>query len=1050
LSFAQERLWFLSHFEPGGSNYNLPVAMEIEGALRAGAMEKAVNALVARHEILRTTYVARDGVPYQEIAPEPVLQLDQRDLSDLDDDGLWRWMVDECERPFDLEADGVLRAYLLRRGPSRHVLLLNLHHIAFDGWSLAILKRELSVYYRAFLMGTPPLLPPLPLQCADFAEWQRKELSGAYLDTQVEFWKARLAGAEALAFPRRQNAAGQSGREPLDLTPELAARLYAMCSREGVTLFMLLLASFQALLSRYTGQTDISVGAPVANRDPIETEELIGFFVNTLVFRQDMSGDPSFRDLLARVRDTALDALSNADVPFERVVEIVQPERSLNRSPLFQAMLAVQPKGGRLEIPGARVTNLSAPQESAKFDLLLALEDEDGSLHGALTYSQEVLTPADARRLVVHFRNLLEAILENPDCEISRLPILTEAERRALLEDWSRPSSGPAEPPSVLRAFQQIAAETPKRLAVVSEGTAVTYGELDNWSDAIASELQGRGVARQSVVGVLLERSAEAIAACLGTLKAGCAYLPLDPAHPDERLTLLLADSGARTVLTTGEAAARLARLPVQEIDIRFCTASSGQSCTYDVHPDDIAYVLYTSGSTGTPKGIPVTHRGLWNTVDAVRREIGFTDGDVMPSLTTFTFDIAALEVFLPLSSGGRVTVVPPAVASDGEQLAEFLRTGGITVVQATPATWQMAIDSGWQGGPLLKILSGGEAMSRKLAGALLDRAQAVWNLYGPTETTIYATGYRVRREPGPPPIGRPLQNTRVYVLDRFLQPAPIGLPGELYIGGAGVARGYLKRPELTRARFVDDPYLNGGGRLYRTGDLVRWREDGELEFLGRIDDQLKVRGFRVEPAEVEAALMAVPGVRQAAVVVRERSEQDRVLVAYAALDAGCTVTPQEVQRHLRRRLPDYMVPAGIKLLDSLPLGRTGKIDRKALAALPWGGLEAVGTAPQTPMEILIAQIWSDLFDIPVTGTEANFFSLGGHSLLAARVVSRLRKAVGVPVPVKLVFQSPTIGELALSVAQLQAESIEEAELAKLLDEIEGGSASCAAGGQRE
>jgi amino acid adenylation domain-containing protein len=1026
--------------------------MDIEGSLCSDAMEKAVNALIARHEILRTAYVARDGVPYQEIEPDGVMQLDQRDLSGLDDNGLWRWMVDECERPFDLETDGVVRAYLLRRGPSRHVLLLNVHHIAFDGWSLGILKRELSVYYRAFLTGKTPVLPPLPLQCADFAEWQRRELTGAYLDTQVEFWKARLTGAEGLAFPRRQNAAGHSGREPLDLPQELVARLYEMCSREGVTLFMLLLASLQALLSRYTGQTDISLGAPVANRDPIETEKLIGFFVNTLVFRQDLSGDPSFRDLLARVRETVLDALSNSDVPFERVVEILQPERSVNRSPLFQAMLALQPEGGRLEIPGARVTTLPAPQESAKFDLLLALEGEDGSLLGALNYSQEVFTPADARRFVVHFRNLLEAVLKTPDCEISRLPILTEAERRTLLADWSTPPSDPADPPSVLRAFRQIAAENTQRVAVVSNGTAVTYGELDNWSNAIASELKGRGIARQSIVGVLLERSAEAIAACLGTLKAGCAYLPLDPAHPDERLTLLLADSGTRTVLTTAEWIARLMRLPVQEIDVRLCTApSSGYPSTCDVQPDEIAYVLYTSGSTGTPKGIPVTHRGLWNTVDAVRREIGFTEADVMPALTTFAFDIAALDVFLPLSTGGRVTVVPPATASDGEQLAEVLRTGGITVAQATPATWQMVIDSGWQGGHLLKILSGGEAMSRKLADALLDRAQAVWNLYGPTETTIYSTGYRVRREPGPPPIGRPLQNTRVYVLDRFLQPVPIGMPGELYIGGAGVARGYLNRPELTRVRFVDDPYRNGpGGLLYRTGDLVRWREDGELEFLGRMDDQLKIRGFRVEPAEVEAALMAVPGVRQAAVVVRERSDQDRALAAYVALDAGCTVAPQEVERHLRRLLPDYMVPSGITILDSLPLGSTGKIDRKALAARPWGGPEALGTSPQTPMEILIAEIWSDLFGIPVTGTETNFFSLGGHSLLAVRVVARLRKAAGVPVPVKLVFQFPTVGELALAVAQLQAESIDEAELAKLLDEIEGGGACRAAGAPHE
>jgi amino acid adenylation domain-containing protein len=1053
LSFAQERLWFLSQLETDRSDYNVPVAFEIEGHLDASALEKALNAVVERHQILRTTYVSRDGIPYQQVAPAQALHLERRDFSAVGDEGFWRWMVDESARPFHLATDPVIRAYLLHRGASRQVLLLNLHHIAFDGWSMGVLKRELSQYYRAFAAATDPDLPPLPVQYADFAEWQRNELDDATLQAQHDYWTKRLAGAEFLRLRRERNAvsAAAYGRhEPFDFSPELRADLRAMCRREGVTLFILLLAGFQALLSRYTGQVDISVGAPVANRDRVETEDLIGFFVNTLVFRTNLSGNPPFREILARVRDLSLDALSNADLPFERLVEALQPERRVGLSPLFQAMLAVQPVGGRLEIPGARVKKLHSPQQTSKFDLLLAIDEDDDRLHGTLFYHPEVFYPAAARRFVGCFRRLLEAVVAQPERELSRLPILNAAERRTVLVDWNPRSEPLPEAPCLVREFERVAASDPNRVAIAARGASVTYGDLDRWSNAIADQIHCRGLGRESgekILGVLLERSPEAIAALLGVLKAGCAYLPLDPAHPDKRLSFLLTDSAAAAVLTTPELRARLGGIAIETIEVPTGASSSRNRAIESLRPNQVAYLLYTSGSTGKPKGVLVTHRGLFNALQGIGQKLAFTRHDVMPWWTTITFDIAAVEVFLPLISGGRVHIVPPDAARDAHELARLLHEGSITAASATPATWQMLIDAGWRGSSSFKILSGGEAMSRKLADALLDRAQAVWNCYGPTETAIYSTACRIQRESGPPPIGKPLPNTRVYVLDRHLQPVPIGTPGELHIGGHGVARGYLNRPELTAERFIDDPFAETGERLYRTGDLVRWREDGQLEFRGRTDDQIKIRGFRVEPAEVEAALLALAGVRQAAAVVRERADDDRILIAYVSLDAGCTATPHDLKVELARVLPDYLTPSAIRVLESLPLGTTGKVDRKALAALPYEAPSSAGKAPQSPLEILIAQIWSELLCVPVTATDANFFTLGGHSLLAARVVSRLRRVLGIAVPVKVMFESPTVAEQALSVAQLQAEIIEEADLAKLLDEIESGIGGGAAGG---
>jgi amino acid adenylation domain-containing protein len=1048
LSFAQERLWFISEFEDKGATYNVPSAVTIHGHIDYRALEQALNGVIARHEVLRTRYIARDGVPFQEITPKYRLELE---VGDFRGGNVTEALADSAAHPFDLAIGPVIRASIFKTGEFRHILLLTLHHIACDGWSMGILNRELSASYRSFVSGTPLQLPELPIQYADFAEWQREELSGALLDRQLEYWKHRLDGAEALAMLEDRSAAPyrQAGLVPMVLPRDLCAALQRLSRDEGVTVFMVLLAAFQSLLSRYTGQTDISCGAPIANRDVVDIEDLIGFFVNTLVIRTDLSGRPSFRTLLARVRQSALDAYAHHDLPFEKLVGALQPQRSLTRTPFIQAMLAVQVAPASLQIPGAEVAGLPNPLATLKFDLLLALDDYGDQFRGYLTYDAGLFPPAAARRMAAHFERLLESAVAAPNRPVFELPILTEAERQTMLVNWNGPRRAGGHS-FVFQEFEQAAAADPHRAAVGDRGTVVTYGDLNRRANRLAHALREWGVGPDRIVGVFLERSADMIAAVLAVAKAGGAYLPIDPTHPDGRLKFVLEDSGAGIVITSADLRHRITSPNVAAIDVEQCLAGREDNPRVeDLDPTHLAYLLYTSGSTGTPKGVLVTHRGLSNTVQMVRREIGFKREDVMPSLATLTFDMATFEIFMPLSCGGRVVIVPHDTAMDGEQLAGLLERDRITVAQATPTMWQMLIDSGWRSDPSFKVISAGEALGRNLADALLDRAGPVWNLYGPTETAMLSTGQQVRREPGPVPIGRPLPNTRVYVLDPFLQPSAMGVPGELYIGGSGVARGYLNRPELTAERFLDDPFSPGvGERLYRTGDMVRWREDGTLVFLGRLDDQVKIRGFRVEPAEIEATLLRFPGIRQAAVVVRERSAGDRGLCAYVAVEPGCAITARDLLGHLKSTLPDYMIPAAIRFLNDLPVGRTGKIDRKSLAASAAREPDESpgGEAPRTPLEILVAEIWSTLLAAPVTSVDANFFELGGHSLLAARVASRLRKALGITVPVRLMFEAPTVAELALSLAQLQAESLGEEELRKLLDEIEGGSSGGAAG----
>ena len=1026
LSSAQQRLWFLAQLQPESAAYNMAGGVRLHGVLDVPALERAVDEIVRRHAALRTTFRDDQGRPVQVIHPAAPLALSQVDLGPLAEgareERIRVLAVEEAARPFDLARGPLLRVTLMRVGCEEHVLLATTHHIVSDAWSMGIFVRELTTLYGAFVAGRPSPLPALRWQYADYARWQREHLQAEVLDAQLAYWTRTLGGELPLLDlpadrPRPAVRTSAGAVERFALPAPLTIGVHDLARREQATPFMVLLAAFTTLLHRYTGQTDVMVGTPIANRSRLETEGLIGLFANTLVLRTDLSGAPTFRELLRRVRTTALGTYAHQDTPFEKLVEVLQPARDMSRSPLFDVMFGLQNQPAEiLTLPGLRLTPLASHSGTAKVDLTVQLAERDGVVGAVIEFSTDLFDAATIRRLWDHYATVLESAIADPNALIARLPMLAAAERRRLLGDWQGPAS---EVPAVRwpALFERQTARTPEALAVVCGGEHLTYAELDRRANRLGRHLRGQGVGPGRVVAIALDRSLDMLVALLGVLKAGGAYVPLDPAYPAERLAFVLADSGVSLLVTHARAA--LPPLP-DAIPRVWLDADEARLAAEPADPpdplgdaDDLAYVIYTSGSTGTPKGVEVSHRALVNLLLAMAQRPGLTAGDVLVAVTSLSFDIAALELFLPLTVGARVVIAGREDAVDGRRLGQLLEKSGATVMQATPSTWRLLLDGGWRGQPGLRGLSGGEALSPALAARLIDVGVRVWNLYGPTETTIWSTAHEVRAGESMVPIGRPIANTRAYVLDAERQPTPIGVPGELYLGGLGVARGYRGRAELTAERFVADPFASApGGRLYRTGDLVRWRADGTLEFLGRLDHQVKLRGFRIELGEIEAVLGRHPGVRDAVVTAPEDRHGDRRLVAYVVEKANHPVAVGELRRHLGETLPDYMVPTSFVVLPEFPLTPNGKVDRRALPE-PDASSTAVTSEPRTPVEEITADIWADVLGLPGVAVGDNFFELGGHSLLATRVVARLREVYGIELPVRSLFEAPTVAELA-------------------------------------
>jgi amino acid adenylation domain-containing protein len=1009
---------------PTGSVYNIDHVLRISGELDPAALRGALNELVRRHEVLRTRFGTQNEQPVQVIAPELEIALAIEDLLECAPDEraneAQRRAQAESEAPFDLTNGPLIRARLLRLTPSEHWLLLTLHHIITDGWSSGVLKRELTTLYNAYHRGEPSPLPALLVQYADYALWQRQRLQGAVLEKQLGFWRQALSDLPILDLPtdrpRPLEASYRGGCVKFDVPESLTHSLKALGRREGATLFMTLLAAFQILLFRYSGQEDIAVGAPIAGRTRLELEGLIGFFVNTLVMRGDLSGNPTFSELLSRTRERALDAYSHQDLPFEKLVEESKPGRDLSRNPLFQVMFALEnaPETG-FRLPGLAITHLPLPRGTAKFDLTLYLTENDGALEGSFEYATDLFDASTIGRMAGHFRELLEGIAADPECGIGELPMLTAPERHQLQVQWNDTAADYPKDRCIHDLFQEQAARHPDAVALVHGDDRLTYGGLNARANRLAHHLRSLGAGPEALIGICMERCPDMVVGMLGVLKAGGAFVPLDPNCPGERLAFMLRDTEVRVLLTHR---ALLDLLPTHDgpvvcldRDAASIAACSSADLPAGTSADALAYVIYTSGSTGQPKGVMVPHRGIARLVcNTDYIELG--PDDCVAHLSNPSFDAATFEIWGALLNGARLAIIPRDIVLDPPRLVAELRRRGVTTVFLTTALFNLIVRSGAGAFAGMKhVLFGGEAVDPQSVRDCLAAGPParLLHVYGPTETVTFATWHRVAAvgaDERNVPIGRPLANMRLAVLDRHRQPVPIGVAGELNVGGEGIARGYWKRPELTAARFVADPFApNAGALMYRTGDLVRYRPDGNVEFLGRLDQQLKLRGHRVEPGEIETVLVRDAGMREAVVVLREDAPGDKRLVAYVV--AGAAVPgAADLRALLKSKLPDYMLPAAFVALAALPLTPNGKIDRAALPAPAQGGSERESSfvAPRDNVELHLVKIWEDLLKQRKVGVRDNFFDLGGHSLLAVQLITRIDITFNQKLPIDILW----------------------------------------------
>ena len=1029
LSFAQQRLWFLDQLEPGNPIYNIPQMFRIRGPLNYSWLERALNSIVARHESLRTSFQTQDGEPVEVIAPRLELPLPLLDLSAAPerDREVERLAAEEAGQPFDLSRGPLLRARLLRLNGEEHVLLLTMHHIVSDRWSLGLLSQELAAHYAALAVGKPVPLPELRIQYPDFAAWQREWLAGEILEKQLEYWKGQLAGAPGVLelpadYTRAAVMSHRGATQSVILPRDLLDKAIRLSQAEGVTLYMTLLAAFQALLARYSGQEDIVVGSPIAYRNFADIEPLIGFFVNTLALRGDLSGDPSFHELLARVRETCLQAYAHQDIPFEKLVEELEPERSLAHSPIFQVMFALQNAPmGPLELPGLEVERVPLYTATSMFDMSwFAIELPEGLLIRA-EYATDLFDDSRIARALVHFKTLLESITADPTQRISELSILGDAERRQVVVEFNRTETELPGPSCLPELIERSVERFADRTAVVCGDERISYRELNERANRIAHHLVGLGAGPDVLIAIFLERTSHLLPAIIGVLKSGSAYVPLDPNYPRERIAAIVQDAQAPIVLTQQslreQVAGAGATIICLDSEWDKIAAESGENLVRKPTPENLAYVLFTSGSTGRPKGVALEHQSAATFVKWAHTV--FTPEELSGVLlsTSVCFDLSIFEIFVPLSAGGKVIVVenalylPAAVARDEVSLINTVPSAIAELVhtQAVPAS-------------VKTVNLAGEALAPSLVNEIYASTSAakVYNLYGPTEDTTYST-YTLTAPNQPVTIGRPLPNSQAYVLDRHGNPQPIGIPGELYLAGAGLARGYYGRPDLTRERFLPNPFGAAASRMYKTGDLCRWRPEGTLEYLGRLDHQVKLRGFRIELGEIEAVLTRHGRVRQCLAMAREDEPGMKRLVAYVVAAEGEKPSEQELREHLKQRLPEFMIPSAFLFLDAFPLTPNGKINRQALPAPESRRPTEDFVAPRTPIEEVVAAIWAKVLHLERVGINDDFFALGGHSLLATQVVSRLRQSFNADISLRSMFETPTVRELAERVETLRA-----------------------------
>ncbi len=1030
MSFAQRRLWLIDRLTPGSSAYNVRHAVRFRGPLDVVGLQQSIDAAVNRHEILRTYFGLLDDEPMQFIAPSGSAALHFVDVSSLpveERESRAREVVaEEAATGFDLENGPLFRALLVRLGAAEHVFLTVMHHIVTDDWSTGVFNRELAAFYDGYSQSRAPELEELPIQYADFAAWQRESLQGDGFERQVGYWRERLADAPPRIElptdrPRSPYAGSEGAARSLMVSQTVLERLRELGNQHGATLFMTVLAAFKVLLYRYSGQSDLIVGLPITTRTRIELQGLIGFFVNTLALRTQVSGEQSFRTLLHDVRDGALQAYEHQDAPFEEVIAELHPDRNVGETPLINVLFHLQNKRGETapRLRGTEVEPFSLATTTAKFDIIFRAAETSNGLLCAISYRPDIFDGARIDRMLSNFKTLLENIVAAPEQSVGTLSLLTAEERRRQLVEWNHTATDYLAERTLGDGFEAQAERTPDAVAVADAASTITYRELDRRANQIAHHLKGLGIASGDVVGICLERSIETVLATLATLKAGAVYLPLDPEYPPERLEYMLRDAGARVVLTRDRFASRLegAETAVCRLDADAARIAQHQEhrLARAIACDDLAYVMYTSGSTGRPKGVCVPHRAV-NRLVTNTNYVAITPSDVMAAVSNVAFDAATFELWGALLHGARIEIVPRETVLSPKHFAAILRERRVTVMFLTAALLRhVAAQEPAAFASLRYLIAGGDTLDPSAVAAVLShgRPATFLNGYGPTETTTFACTYEIESaDPRGIPIGRPIANTEAYILDRDLQPVPVGVDGQLYIGGPGLARGYLNDAQLTARKFVARPLgADGPERLYATGDLTHYRADGTIEFVGRVDNQVKIRGFRIEMGEIEVALRRHPSVRDAAVILRKDAAGDKALVAYVVAEAGASLSADDLRRALSEQLPTYMIPS-IVLVAELPLTLTGKLDVEALQILLEPS-QTPGTAPYNPLHHLLITIWEEILGVTSIEIRDNFFELGGHSLLATRLIAEVSRSFGKEIPLTEFFIDPTIEHMA-------------------------------------
>jgi len=1039
ISFPQQRLWLLDRLMGTTTNYNISRVFRLLGKLDVGALEAAFNTIILRHEPLRTCFAQQDGAPVQVIKSSLSIPLTMVDLRGYPEEQkapeLARLIQANETTVFDLERLPLLRFQLLRLGEEEYISLLAFHHIISDGWSMDVFARELSALYGAFSQNLASPLSELPIQYADYTIWQREWLQGKAMERLLDYWKQRLADVQILELPTdKPRPAVQSFRGAtwqFNLSPELTDGLKVLSRREGVTLFMTLLAAFQVLLHRYSGQDDIAIGTPTAGRNRLELEGLIGFFVNTLVLRSDLSGNPSFRELLAQVREVALGAYANQDMPFEKLVEALNPQRDLSRNPLFQVMFVLQnTPDDKLQLNEITAELIQVDSGSTQFDLSLELSETPRGLAGRVEYATDLFEAATISRLIGHFQTLLEGIVAQPEARLSELPLLTEPERRQLLVEWNDTAVPFPRDKCIHELFEEQTAKTPQAVAVVYEASQLTYAELNAQANQLAHHLRELGVKPDALVAICVERCLNMVVGLLAILKAGGAYVPLDPANPKERLAFMLEDSAPVALLTQSrvknlfEGMEKV--LPVIDLETEFPSWANQPDINLTCHeikltPKHLAYVIYTSGSTGKPKGVMIEQREVCNMITDLSNRYKICSGDRILQFAPIAFDMSVEDIFGALLLGAALVLRSDDWIAGASKFWALCEKYSVSVVNLPTLFWQQLAQEDQVVIPatIRQIMIGGDTVNSKVLADWFERESyrpKLFNEYGPTETTVYSTSHEPSADSlSWQSIGRPIANTRIYILDANNQPVPIGLAGEIYIGGTGIARGYLNRPELTVERFVDDPFsAEADARMYKTGDLARWRADGTIEFLGRNDFQVKIRGCRIELGDIETKLAEHPAVRELAVVAHEDRDGFKRVVAYLVLEDNFMPSVSELRDFLKKKIPEYMVPSAFVRLDALPLTPNGKLDRKALPESLDESVSEAYSAPRNEIERKLVDIWKDVLDLKNIGIQDNFFDLGGHSLLAIKLLVDVNKLFNTDLPLGAIYQFPTVEELGI------------------------------------